>query len=118
MPRKPAPNSLPSTSANRVFAQANPASFVPKTKTPNEFYRSPEWRALVSRLLEERGRRCECCGRVEGPLGQPLRIFGDHIRELRDGGAPLDPLNIRLLCGSCHGKKTELARRIRFSKRA
>ena len=32
--------------------------------------------------------------------------LGDHIRELQDGGALLDPRNIMLRCGSCHTTKT------------
>ncbi|WP_081775955.1 HNH endonuclease signature motif containing protein [Asaia platycodi] len=61
----------------------------------------------MSRLLVQRGRRCEACGRTD------CRIFGDHIHELKDGGAPLDPGNIRLLCGSCHSAKTARVRAIR-----
>jgi hypothetical protein len=40
-------------------------------------------------------------------------VFGDHIVELRDGGAPLDPANVLLRCGRCHTTKTvaERARR-------
>jgi 5-methylcytosine-specific restriction protein A len=28
-----------------------------------------------------------------------MRLFGDHIVELRDGGAPLDKRNLTLRCG-------------------
>jgi 5-methylcytosine-specific restriction enzyme A len=38
-----------------------------------------------------------------------VRIFGDHIIELKDGGAPLDPSNIMLLCPTCHARKTAKA---------
>lgn len=34
------------------------------------------------------------------------RIYGDHVVELADGGAPLDPSNIMLCCAVCHGRKT------------
>ncbi|GBQ95438.1 HNH endonuclease signature motif containing protein [Asaia lannensis] len=81
------------------------ATALPKqTKT---IYLSPEWRGLMSRLLARRGQGCEACGRTG------CRIFGDHIHELKDGGAPLDPGNIRLLCGSCHSTKTARVRAIR-----
>jgi len=33
-------------------------------------------------------------------------FFGDHVRDLRDDGEPLDPGNIMLVCGSCHTTKT------------
>lgn len=81
------------------------AALPPKVADP--FYKTREWVALVASVIEERGRRCECCGRIG------CRIFGDHIVELQDGGAPLDRANVRLLCGSCHSLKTaaERARR-------
>jgi 5-methylcytosine-specific restriction endonuclease McrA len=32
----------------------------------------------------------------------------DHIKGLRDGGAPYDLSNLQTLCGSCHAKKTRI----------
>jgi 5-methylcytosine-specific restriction endonuclease McrA len=79
----------------------------PPVKKAAPFYLSPEWRALMDRLIAERGRRCEECGCTG------CRIYGDHVVELQDGGAALDETNIKLLCGSCHTRKTaaERARR-------
>ncbi len=79
----------------------------PPPKTTNRFYLSPEWRSLITEIIVQRGRRCEECGR------RNCRIFGDHVVELQDGGAPLDPANVRCLCGSCHSAKSaaERARR-------
>jgi hypothetical protein len=84
----------------------------PPPKVVDAFYVSAEWRALVARLVRERGRVCEACGCSEA--GGPVRLYGDHIRALKDGGAPLDPHNVRLLCPFCHGQKTaaERARRL------
>jgi hypothetical protein len=44
--------------------------------------------SLAGEIIAERGGRCEdpACIRTE-PI---TRIFGDHIIELRDGGATLD----------------------------
>ena len=78
----------------------------PQPKTADSFYQTPEWRSLVARLIAERGRRCQQCGRTHDADGKPVRIFADHIRELRDGGARLDPGNIQLLDGACHTRKT------------
>ena len=75
---------------------------------PSRVYLSLEWRGLMSRLLTQRGRRCEACGRTG------CRIFGDHIHELKDGGAALDPGNVRLLCGPCHSTKTARVRAVRW----
>lgn len=81
---------------------------VPAAKVAEPFYLSPEWRTLIARLIEDRGRICQECGRRD------CRIFGDHVTELKDGGAPLDPRNVKLLCGSCHTKKTAAVRAARL----
>ena len=73
-------------------------------KRADPFYLSPEWRKLMAQIIAERGRRCEDCGRTN------TRIFGDHVHELKDGGAQLDKRNVRLRCGSCHTRKTAAAR--------
>lgn len=82
-------------------------------KRTNPLYLSPEWRELVTSIIAERGRQCESpgCGRSN------CRIFGDHVVELRDGGAPLDRRNVMLLCGSCHTTKTVRVRGERMRAR-
>ena len=86
----------------------------PIPKTVDNFYLSPEWRQLVAAIIRARGRRCEECGKTHDAQGIPVRIYGDHTKELRDGGAQLDPKNIRLMCASCHGKKTVHERKKRM----
>ena len=81
----------------------------PKKAEP--FYLSLPWRQLMADIIRDRGRRCEDCGRAD------TRIFGDHIVELKDGGAPLDPLNVKCLCGSCHSRKTAATRARRMASR-
>lgn len=83
----------------------------PPAKRAEPFYLTREWRALMGRLLYERGRRCEKCG------AQGCRIFGDHIVELKDGGAALAERNVMLLCGACHSAKTARARAVRMGAR-
>lgn len=77
----------------------------PPDKIALPFYSSPEWRALLEQIIGVRGRRCQDtrCRRPHGPWG---RIYGDHIIELQDGGAALDPDNVLLRCSSCHVRKT------------
>ncbi len=89
----------------------------PPLKTAEPFYLSQAWRALVADLISQRGRLCEQCGRTRNLDGLPLpvRLFGDHIRELKDGGAALDPSNVRLLCARCHARKTVAARAARMA---
>lgn len=81
----------------------------PAPKRADPFYLSAEWRALVAAIIRERGARCEdpSC-RYPDRVG--TRLFGDHIVELKDGGAPLDKTNVMLRCGSCHTRKTNVER--------
>lgn len=84
----------------------------PPPKIADNFYLSPEWRGLMDEIIGERGRCCEECGR------KGVRIFGDHIKEIKDGGARLDKRNVKLLCGRCHARKTARARADRAAGRA
>ena len=86
-------------------------SALPPAKVADSFYTSPEWRALMADIIAERGPRCEdkACSRTT----PPTRIYGDHIVELQDGGAPLDRRNVLLRCGSCHTRKTAETRAAR-----
>ena len=87
--------------APRLAAQ--PPRLKPPPKQAELFYQSKEWRALVARLKRERGPWCERCGSTH-------RVIGDHIIERKDGGAPLDPNNVELLCFTHHQRKTAKAR--------
>lgn len=73
-------------------------------KVVEPFYTSRPWLDLMAGIKRERGERCQDCGRGR------CRIFGDHIVELKDGGAKLDARNVRLRCGSCHTLKTNAQR--------
>lgn len=83
----------------------------PPPKRSDPFYLTKPWRDLMRRLIVARGNVCQQCGRSD------VRLFGDHIHELKDGGAPLDPANIQMLCGSCHTKKTVKSRALRMKER-
>lgn len=83
-------------------ADTRTARTAPKQVLP--FYQSPEWTQLRATVIRMRGAKCQDCGRTDG------RIFADHVVELQDGGAALDPANIRLLCGACHTAKTTRVR--------
>jgi 5-methylcytosine-specific restriction protein A len=80
------------------------------TKRADPVYLSQEWRSFIRHLIKERGRACEHPMCRTPNRGQGQRIFGDHIQELQDGGALLDPSNVMLLCSPCHGIKTAKAR--------
>ncbi|MEN0039831.1 MAG: HNH endonuclease signature motif containing protein [Pseudomonadota bacterium] len=68
-------------------------------KTADEIYRSSRWRTFIAKIKAARGAVCEDCG-------SDHRVAGDHIHELKDGGAAFDPKNIRLRCAACHNRKT------------
>ena len=88
----------------------NTSKVKPAPKMVDPFYLKPEWRSLMDAIIKRRGRRCQD---PEHDLSHPreyVRIFGDHIVELKDGGAMLDPSNIMLRCGSCHTRKTAAER--------
>lgn len=91
------------------LATLNTAIAAPPPKVAEPFYLSAEWRKLIDNIKRERGDKCEDCPR------HGVRLFGDHIKELKDGGAKLDPRNVRLRCGRCHTIKTnaERAKRMR-----
>ena len=79
----------------------------PAPKAADPFYHSAEWTELRRTVIRMRGARCQDCGRTDG------RLFADHVVELKDGGAALDPTNIRLRCGRCHTLKTNAVRAAR-----
>jgi len=79
-------------------------------------YASREWRALIAAIIEQRGRRCED-PKCKTPGRTGMRVFGDHVRELKDGGALLDPRNVLLRCGSCHTIKSNAERAKRMATR-
>jgi 5-methylcytosine-specific restriction endonuclease McrA len=94
-----------SRAPGRIAAAPPKVGRAPKVAAP--FYLSAAWKALVASIIKRRGRKCEDCG-AEG------YVIGDHVNEIRDGGALLDEDNIMLLCAKCHGRKTAKAKRARL----
>jgi 5-methylcytosine-specific restriction endonuclease McrA len=70
------------------------------------FYVGPDWKALMRQIIKQRGRCCQDPRHDGAYPRQGVRLLGDHIVELRDGGARLDPRNVMLRCYRCHGRKT------------
>lgn len=88
------------------------AKLPPKTAEP--IYSTAEYARWRAAVIARAGGKCQdpTCAARHYP-GQ--RLFADHIKELRDGGAPFDVANGIARCGSSHTRKTadERAKRAR-----
>lgn len=74
----------------------------PTPKTADEIYGTASHRAWRDEVLRRAGYKCQGPGcRRTGCL-----LYADHIKEIKDGGVPFDPLNGQALCASCHTNKT------------
>lgn len=89
----------------------HPGRLARQVKPVDPFYQSPEWRALASAIKQMRGYRCEACGADHAET--PWKLRADHITAIKDGGAPLDPLNVQCLCPSCDERKRVVEHRSR-----
>lgn len=91
------------TMGSRVGALPGRVKMAPKVV--EQFYTSPEWRALVA----SRKRDADyAAAKARAKPGE--RLILDHVVERRDGGADLDPRNTEWLTFSEHQVKTAAAR--------
>ena len=81
-----------------------PARIQQAPKVAMQFYSSPEWKGLRSDRMKDADYR-EAKRRANGG-----RVILDHIDEIKDGGAPLDPKNTQWLTMAEHAAKTERAK--------
>jgi 5-methylcytosine-specific restriction enzyme A len=90
----------------------------PPEKRADAIYATPEYRAWRARVIRHAGARCEWVERGQRCIkAEPLhRMFADHRVELRDGGAPFDPMNGQCLCGAHHTMKTDRERARRMAE--
>ena len=98
--------------ASRI-ASIDTRSAVPPPKTAEPIYASreyAEWRRIVISRAHGYCQDPSC----KYPNRCGIRLFADHVIELKDGGAPFDPSNGLARCGSCHTIKT-VAERIKRS---
>lgn len=85
-----------------------------KTRDPKytRFYNSQAWRALSQRYTQDKGYKCEVCGKIATEVHhkQAIQTEQGWIRRL-------DYDNLELLCVDCHNKRHKrFERRERRSK--
>ena len=71
-------------------------------KRADPLYRSDRWRAFRKAIIARHDGRCTVCQRQVN-----ANLHVDHIVSVKD--APeraFDPANVRVLCHSCHSRKT------------
>lgn len=90
----------------------------PAPKAVAPFYTTPEYRRWREAVIARAGRQCEALtgGRRCTKAEPHNRMFADHIKEVRDGGALLDVANGQCLCGGHHTAKTAKARAARRAR--
>jgi len=74
-------------------------------KVADQFYKSPEWLALRRSRMKDPDYAAAKARAKDGE-----RLMLDHVREIRDGGAKLDPKNTQWLTHSEHQAKTARAK--------
>lgn len=94
-----------------------PPRIDPGPKTADPHYATPAHRAWREQVIARSGGTCQD-PQCRTPNRRPSRLFADHVHELKDDGAALDPANGRALCGACHTRKTLAARTARFAQSA
>ena len=88
---------------NRSVATVDRRPVRPREKVAVPEYTTPEHRTWARGVKERAGWKCEDCGK--GGM-----LYADHVIEIQDGGARLDPRNGRAVCPSCHGLKSAAER--------
>lgn len=89
----------------------------PPPKSVDPHYQTPEHRAWSKAVIERAGGRCQDAGHDPRRPRGGVRLFADHIHELRDGGAPFDLGNGAARCGACHSRITAARRARRLAAR-
>jgi 5-methylcytosine-specific restriction endonuclease McrA len=81
---------------------------------PHKNYAGPEWQAVRRLVLD---RDCGVC-QIHGDKCKRRATEVDHIVNVDDGGARLDPANLRAACKSCNVAKRnrEVAARARRAR--
>jgi 5-methylcytosine-specific restriction enzyme A len=89
-----------------ALRQADMRAARPEQKQADPIYATADHRAWRAEVIRRAGGMCQ----APGCNRSGVRLFADHVVELRDGGAATDLGNGQALCGACHSLKTAAAR--------
>lgn len=64
------------------------------------FYNSEDWKILSATYIQDRGYRCECCGKIATEVHHV-----DPIQTPSGWDRRLDYTNLEALCTACHNKR-------------
>ena len=92
-----------------------PIRLKPPPKEANAVYQTPEHRAWAAAVISRAGGRCQWPGCTKA--APQHRMVADHVIEIKDGGAPLDPANGQCLCVQHNTVKGVMAREARMAQR-
>src|SRR5687767_9385044 len=82
----------------------------------SQHYFTPAHRAWSREVIARAGYICQDPDCQTPKRGRGKRLYADHVKELKDGGAPLDLANGMARCAQCHGRKTYAAKLRREGK--
>lgn len=80
------------------------------TKKRLPFYGSPKWRKFSAQVVKAWKAAEYGCGLCGTELAPGARVDVDHITPLSEGGAALDPANVRVVHHGCHSRHTAAER--------
>lgn len=79
--------------SNRRYNQKRDPKYI-------RFYRSMDWKRLSARYTQDKGYKCEGCGKIATEVHHKIAIQTDEGWEKR-----LDYDNLELVCIECHNKR-------------
>ena len=69
-------------------------------KRYKKYIRSKEWQTIRDTIFEERGHKCQCCGRIEGEDKCKLSVHHNSYNNLYDELNHKEDLLV--VCSVCH----------------
>lgn len=100
------------TARPRITA-TNSKRVPPPPKTRDDVYGMPEYQRWRARVIARSGNMCQDPAHDPSQPRSGIRLYADHVIEIKDDGDPFDPANGLARCAACHGSKTSVERKRR-----